>query len=83
MALKSKAARKSGNAGTFEGYKPLVVQIVKFFKTGKPPVNPEETLEILAFLEAAEQSQRDGGKPVSIESMMERARAINARREHR
>ena len=64
---------KSGSAGTYEGYKPLVVEIVKFFKTGKPPVDAEETLEILAFMEAAEQSKLDGGAPVSIESMIHRA----------
>ena len=64
---------KSGSAGKYEGYKPLVVEIVKFFKTGKPPVDAEETLEVLAFMEAAEQSKFDGGAPVSIESVMKRA----------
>jgi len=39
-----------GTAGTlavgqYEGYRPLVVAIVKFFKTGVPPVSAEETLE--------------------------------------
>jgi len=62
-----------GSAGEFEGYKPLVVEIAKFFKSGVPPVAPEETLEILAFMEAAAQSRRDGGEPVSIESVMKRA----------
>jgi hypothetical protein len=61
-------------AGTFEGYRPLVVEIVKFFKTGKPPVDAAETLEILAFMEAADQSKQQGGKPVTIESVMKKAR---------
>jgi hypothetical protein len=65
--------QKSGDAGTYGGYAPLVVEIVKFFKTGKPPVSAEETLEILAFMEAAEQSKHQGGAPVSIEDLMKKA----------
>src|SRR5207302_7804484 len=44
--------------GTYEGYRPLVVEIVKFFRTGKAPVAEEETLEIYAFMEAADESKR-------------------------
>ena len=50
-----------------------MVEIVKFFKTGKPPVTAEETLEILAFMEAADESKRQGGAPVSLESVMKKA----------
>ena len=57
------------------GYEPLVVEIVKFFKTGKPPVGAAETLEVYAFMEAADESKRQGGKPVSIESVMAQARS--------
>ena len=60
-------------AGKFEGYEPLLVEIVKFFKTGKPPVSTAETLEILAFMEAADESKRGGGCPVTIESVMNKA----------
>jgi predicted dehydrogenase len=56
------------------GYEPLVGEIVKFFKTGKAPVAAAETLEIYAFMEAADESKRQGGKPVTIESVMTRAR---------
>ncbi len=74
-------AKRSGDAGKYDGYAPLVVEIVKFFKTGKPPVSAEETLEILAFMEAADQSKRLGGEPVTIESVMKRAEEqIAARR---
>lgn len=59
--------------GGFDGYEPLIVEIVKFFKTGKPPVSAEETLEIIAFMEAADQSKRQGGCPVSIETAMKNA----------
>lgn len=61
-------------AGKYEGYECLLVEIVKFFKTGKPPVSAEQTLEILAFMEAADESKRKGGCPVSLESIMAAAR---------
>jgi predicted dehydrogenase len=62
-------------AGNDAGYEPLVVEIVKFFKTGKAPVAAEETIEIFAFMEAADESKRQGGKPVKIASVMAQARA--------
>ena len=65
---------KSGDAGTYEGYGPLVVEIVKFFESGKPPVAAEETLEILAFMEAADESKRQNGAPVELEAVMKAAR---------
>jgi hypothetical protein len=52
----------------------LVVEIVKFFKTGKPPVSAEETLEIYALMEAADESKRQGGKPITIESVLAKAK---------
>lgn len=61
--------------GGFDGYEPLIVEIVKFFKTGKPPVSEAETLEIFAFMEAADESKRQGGGPVSLKSVMEKALA--------
>lgn len=59
--------------GTFDGYEPLIVEIVKFFKSGKAPVSEAETLEIFAFMEAADESKRQGGRPVTLESVMKRA----------
>ncbi len=56
--------------GPYEGYRPLVVEIVKFFKTGQSPVPPEETLEIYAFMQAAEESKKRGGEAVTLESVM-------------
>lgn len=61
--------------GGFDGYEPLIVEIVKFFKTGKPPVSEAETLEIFAFMEAADESKRQGGGPVTLESVMKKALA--------
>jgi hypothetical protein len=61
------------SVGPWEGYRPLVVQIVEFFRTGKIPVSPQETLEIFAFMEAAEESKKQGGVPVSLQSVMQKA----------
>jgi hypothetical protein len=47
-------------------YKLLVQQIVEFFRTGKPPVPNAETLEIFAFIDAAQRSHLDGDKPTSL-----------------
>jgi hypothetical protein len=69
--------------GDYGGYEPLVVEIVKFFKTGKPPVSAEETIEIFAFMEAADESKRQGGKPVTIESVIAQARAGSGRSQTR
>ena len=54
-------------------YTPLVVEIARFFKTGKPPVSAEETIEMFAFMEAAEQSKRRGGRPVTLAEVLEKA----------
>jgi hypothetical protein len=48
------------------GYAPLVHEIVEFFQTGKAPVSNEETLEIFAFMDAAQRSKESGGKPVAL-----------------
>ncbi len=60
-------AKSVVESGKFEGYEPLLVEIVKFFKTGVAPVKPEQTLEILAFMEAADRSKEQGGRPVKLE----------------
>ena len=51
----------------YQGYQPLLKEIIQFFKTGVAPVSPEETLEIMAFMEAAEMSAKRGGAPVTLE----------------
>lgn len=50
-------------------YVPLVKEFVQFFQTGKVPVDPEETLEIFAFLDAAQKSREQGGKPVKLRKL--------------
>lgn len=50
-------------------YVPMVKEIVKFFQSGVPPVNEAETLEIFAFLDAAQKSREQGGKPVAVRKL--------------
>ncbi len=47
-------------------YQPLVKEIVRFFETGKPPVSNEETLEMFAFMDAAQRSKESGGRPTPL-----------------
>ena len=47
-------------------YVPMLKEIVKFFETGKPPVPNDETLEIFAFMDAAQRSKEAGGKPMRL-----------------
>ncbi len=60
--------------GPYTGYRPLVTEIIRFFRTGIPPVSPEETIELFAFMEAADESKRRGGQPVQIEEVLDMAR---------
>lgn len=48
------------------GYGALLKEIVAFFQTKTPPVAAADTLEIMAFMEAADESKRRGGAPVAI-----------------
>jgi hypothetical protein len=67
---------ESGNLelSPYPGYNPMLLEIVKFFQTGIVPVKAEDTLEILAFMEAADESKRLGGAPAMLEPVWERAR---------
>jgi hypothetical protein len=63
-----------------DGYRALVVKIAEFFQTGKPPVTSEETLEIYAFMAAAEESKRQDGASVSLENTLQKARKVSKNR---
>lgn len=65
-------------SGGYGGYEPLLVEICKFFRTGQPPVSAAETIEIFAFMEAADESKRQGGATVTLESVLAKARAQSA-----
>jgi predicted dehydrogenase/DNA-binding beta-propeller fold protein YncE len=77
-----KAVGEDGEAdvGPAPGYGPLVVEIVKFFRTREVPVSEAETLEIYAFMEAADESKRQAGAEVRLATYMEQARAEAQRR---
>ena len=66
--------RETIDVGDYGGYEPLVVEIVKFFRGGKAPVDPRETIEIFAFMEAADESKRQEGRPVDISEVLDSAR---------
>jgi predicted dehydrogenase len=57
----------------FSGYDPAVTAICEFFTTGKPPVSREETIEIYAFMEAADESKNHGGQTVKLADIITRA----------
>jgi predicted dehydrogenase len=69
----AKGEKGESPAGAYDGYEPLVSEVIKFFKTGVAPVAPEETLELLAFMEAADESKRQDGAEVKIADMLKRA----------
>jgi len=62
----AKGTKGESDVGSYDGYAPMVADIVKFFQTRKPPVSARETLEIYAFMEAADESKRQGGKEVPL-----------------
>lgn len=63
----------------FKGYGLLLAEIVTFFKTGVVPLKPEETIELFAFMEAADESKRRGGVPVRLDEVMAKAKAEAAK----
>ena len=48
-------------------YAALDAKIAEFFQTGTPPVPNQETLEIYAFMDAAQRSKDNGGKPANLQ----------------
>ena len=52
------------NARTYED---LVRAVAEFFQTGKPPVKPEESIEVMEFIEAAQISHDRGGAEVRLQ----------------
>ncbi len=61
--------------GSYGGYRPLVVQIAKFFRTGEVPIDPAETVELYAFMEAAAESKRRGSATVELAEVLKKAEA--------
>src|SRR6266545_4169738 len=69
MIFGTKAVAEQKGSGD---YAPLVREIMKFFQTGVAPVSAEETLEIFAFMEAADESKRMNGQVVKIRDVMKK-----------
>ncbi|HQQ91720.1 MAG TPA: Gfo/Idh/MocA family oxidoreductase [Kiritimatiellia bacterium] len=63
----------------FKGYGLLLAEIVTFFKSGVAPVKPEETIELFAFMEAADESKRRGGVPVRVDDVLAKAKVEAAK----
>jgi len=66
----SKSIKRSG---PYAGYGPLCDEIVRFFQTGKVPVPPEETIELFAFMTAADLSKEREGVSISLEEVLKEA----------
>lgn len=63
----AQGTKGEADIGAFDGYAPLLFAVVKFFETKIAPVSPEETMEIFAFMEAADESKRRGGAEVPLQ----------------
>jgi hypothetical protein len=50
-------------SGTYDG---LLFEIARFFQTGKAPVDPAESLEVIEFMTAAQVSKDRGGATVAL-----------------
>lgn len=53
--------------GPYQGYEVLLNEILKFFNTRVAPISEAETLEIFTFMEASNESKREGGKIILME----------------
>ena len=71
---KAQGSLGSADVGGFDGYAPLVAEAVKFFQTKVAPVPIEETLELFAFMEAADESKRRNGAEVKLSEVVEAAK---------
>ncbi len=70
---KARGEKGEAPAGVYDGYAPLLVEVIKFFQTGAVPFPGRETVEILAFMEASDESKRLDGKPALIEDAIRKA----------
>ena len=78
---RAKGEKGEAAIGNFDGYQPLVAEVVRFFQTKKPPVDAKETIELFAFMEAADESKRRGGERVQLSEVLEKARKATGKKE--
>ncbi len=69
----AKGEKGEAPIGAYDGYAPLVAEIIQFFQTGVSPVPPEETIEIFVFMTAADESKRKGGAPVVVKDLIRKS----------
>ncbi len=62
------------DVGSYEGYLPLIIEIARFFRSRQEPVARAETLEIYAFMTAADVSKQQDGAAVTLASVLNAAR---------
>jgi hypothetical protein len=65
----TKSVAQQNGDGTYAN---LVKEIMEFFRSGKAPVSPEETIELFAFMEGGDESKRHGGCPVNIAELIKK-----------
>ncbi len=58
----------------------MLVEICKFYRTGMPPVSAEETIDLYAFMEAADESKRQGFVPVKTADVKAKAAEAAAKK---
>lgn len=73
-AGKAQTEQGEKEVGKSDGYRPLIVEIVKFFRTRQVPIDPTETIELYAFMEAADESKRQEGATVKLVDVIEQAK---------
>ena len=61
---------QAGASAKRSSYYGLITAVVEFFRTGTSPVPIDETLELMAFMEAADLSKSRNGAPVAIADVM-------------
>ena len=59
--------------GPYGGYQPLLIEIANFFRSKQSPIDPQETIELYAFMQAASSSKEAGGCPIKIEDVLKEA----------
>ena len=71
----AKGEKGEAKVGAYDGYDALLFKVLEMFRTGHSPVSAEETMELYAFMEAADESKRRGGASVDLKEVLAKARA--------
>ncbi len=69
------AEKKIAYLPMVHSYEPMMKAIALFFETGRSPIPRDETIEIYAFMSAADKSKALRGKPILVADVLAEARA--------